>query len=415
MKQPAPFFRTIDKLSGSLHDALQDLVNDHIGDLFPTMALSVIYQDDLVFDGAWGWSEPTVSHPIHSTDVLFDLASVTKLFTTTAFLSLLSEGKMPLSTPLVEIIPEFGTLAPRPIEGGQDPHSRERLPTPDDLIGQTVNPAEVTLFHLLTHTSGLAPWRDIFNACGPVPQPPDLPALLTREKRYQNGLAAIYETPFVGHVGGAIRYSDLGLILLGEAAARLNETPGQLDRAIQQRVLDPLGLDQVLFNPVRDHFIKKDRIAPTERDQLWRKRLVWGEVHDENACGLGGVAGHAGLFGTARQVALFGQAWLKNPTMSFRIDPELASMARREQVVSGNERRGLGWMIKSHEGSSAGEMLSAESFGHTGFTGTSLWIDPQADLVVVLLTNSVYPTRLKEGTYEFRRALHDLLGKEWIG
>jgi CubicO group peptidase (beta-lactamase class C family) len=133
-------------------------------------------------------------------------------------------------------------------------------------------------------------------------------------------------------------------------------------------------------------------------------------VHDENACGVGGVAGHAGLFGTARDVAMFGQAWLQRDER-FSISPEMMNMATREQAISGASRHGLGWMLKSHKDSSAGEYFSPESYGHTGFTGTSLWIDPEQELVVATMTNRVYPGREKVGIHAFRRALHDLIAQ----
>ncbi len=120
------------------------------------------------------------------------------------------------------------------------------------------------------------------------------------------------------------------------------------------------------------------------------------------------MAGHAGLFANAADLASFGQAWLARDPL-LRVDAELMGEATRQQVESSGERRGLGWMLKSAEGSSAGDRFSAESFGHTGFTGTSLWIDPERALVVAALTNRVYPGRWKEGILPFRRALHDVL------
>jgi CubicO group peptidase (beta-lactamase class C family) len=184
-----------------------------------------------------------------------------------------------------------------------------------------------------------------------------------------------------------------------------------LSTLITDRVLRPANLPTLGFNPVREGGLRLDQTAPTELDQRWRQRRAWGEVHDENACGLGGVAGHAGLFGTALDVVAFGEAWLMGAEV-FGLPPALVVEATREQAVTGLERRGLGWMLKSMEGSSAGDYFSPQSFGHTGFTGTSLWIDPQARLVVALLTNSVYPGRLRPGTTELRRAVHDAI---WQG
>jgi len=198
-------------------------------------------------------------------------------------------------------------------------------------------------------------------------------------------------------------------MLLGEAVTRLGRAP--LDQVIRQRVTSPLNLSSPRFNPVREGHIAREQIAPTEDDPQWRKRRVWGEVHDENACGLGGVAGHAGLFASARDVATFGQAWLTRPEQAFAINTALAQEAKREQAETDGMRRGLGFVIKAYEGASAGDLFSINTYGHTGFTGTSLWIDPDHQLVVACLTNSVYPGRGKPGTLEFRRAVHDLLAE----
>jgi serine-type D-Ala-D-Ala carboxypeptidase len=206
-----------------------------------------------------------------------------------------------------------------------------------------------------------------------------------------------------------VRYSDLGLMLLGEACRRLHGAD-DLAEVIAARVTRPLGLTSTVFNPVTEHGIPRENIAPTELDPDWRGRRVWGEVHDENACGVGGVAGHAGLFSTARDVAMFGEAWLRrDPRLG--IDPALMDDAVRVHVDDNGQRRGLGWVIRALEDSSASERFSENTYGHTGFTGTTLWIDPQRELVVSCLTNRVYPGRHKEGIHEFRRALHALLAE----
>ncbi len=386
---------------------IQDFLAPYQGTVFTHCALAVHHRGERLI--AMGWRAPQFSDPgriDNNFTTLFDFASLTKLFTTTAFLSLVSEGKTSLDAPLVSVIPEFGDLSPRPIEGGQDPHTKQRLPTPPERVGETVDPASVTFFHLLTHTSGLPPWRDIYNAAGDVPPLPYQPDPVGRTLRWVRALKALCICPFVAQPGEGVRYSDIGVMLLGEAVSRLHGTPGELDRAIQARVLDPLGLEHITFRPL-DAGYSLDAIAPTEMDSTWRRRRVWGEVHDENACGVGGIAGHAGLFGTAGDLAAFGQAWLSGTLP--HIDSALIGQAISEQAVTEGERRGLGWMLPSYEGSSAGDLISRTAYGHTGFTGTSLWIDPTRELVVATLTNRVYFGRDPEPIYAFRRALHDNL------
>jgi CubicO group peptidase (beta-lactamase class C family) len=248
---------------------------------------------------------------------------------------------------------------------------------------------------------------------GPAPVPPERDEPVPRTERWARGLAALCAYPFVGQPDGIARYSDIGLMLLGEAVARLDGS-GDLKTAIRQHVIDtfPRFFQRHLtFNPIRDHLIVHAQIAPTENDPAWRRRRVWGEVHDENACGLGGVAGHAGLFGAAYTVAALGQTWLDGAAQ-FGISAEVAREALTPQAESDGQRRGLGFALKAHEDSSAGDRMSARTFGHTGFTGTSLWVDPDARLVVAVLTNSVYYGRASQAyadTHPFRRAVHDAI------
>jgi CubicO group peptidase (beta-lactamase class C family) len=395
----------VNHLPASAQARLEMLIQNNLSTVFPACALTVIKNGEPVLDAGWG----TVEGIPATKDTLYDLASVTKLFTVTAFLSFVSEGRVALDEPLAKILPEFGTINPRSMDGGQDPHSKVHLPTPPELVGKTVDPALVTFRHLLTHTSGLPAWRDVYNAAGPAPTPPDQPDPVSRGERWAHGLQAIYKYPFIGQPGERVVYSDIGLMLLGVVTSRLGGAP--LDEVINKHVLTPLNLTVPRFNPVREGRIPREQIAPTEDDPTWRKRRVWGEVHDENACGLGGVSGHAGLFAAARDVATFGQAWLTRPEQAFAIDSALAQEAKREQAETDGMRRGLGFVIKAYEGASAGDLFSVNTYGHTGFTGTSLWIDPDNQLVVACLTNSVYPGRGKPGTLEFRRAVHDLLAE----
>lgn len=392
--------------------AADAVVRAHLENTFPACAVAIIHRGECVLDQAWGWIDPGAQTLPAQRETLFDFASLTKLFTTTTLLNLLGTHGLTIDTPLADLLPEFSAINPRSIDGGQDPHSKQHLPTPPEQIGVTVDVRTVTLRHLLTHTSGLPPWRDVFNAAGPVPSTPDEAEPVLRSVRWEHALAALVRYPFVARPDNVVRYSDIGLLLLGEVVARLHPS-GDLEAAIRAEVTDKLNSGVITFNPVRSGQFEQAQTAPTEGDPGWRKRRVWGEVHDENACGVGGVAGHAGLFGTAGALAEFGARWLQE-SEPFGVQAHLREQAIREQVVSDGVRRGLGFALKAVEDSMAGERLSLNSFGHSGFTGTTLWIDPDADLVIATLTNSVYYGRHSAAygrTHVFRRALHDAIAE----
>lgn len=401
-----PNVEVIHKFPLPVRDKLYEVIQANRGTVFPALTLAVVHRGEWILETSWGFIDPETRQRQVVPDTLFDLASITKVFTATAFLSLVSAGKARLDDPLISLIPEFGAGGPRSLDGGQDPHTRAMLPIPDEARNQRADPATVTFWHLLTHTSGLAPWRDVYRAAEPIPPPPTQPDALSSEQRWANALPALCAYPFVEQPGARIRYSDLGLMLLGKAISRL--TGLSLDTVIAERVANSLGLQSVTFNPVQNGN-NRDNIAPTEYDNMWRGRRCWGEVHDENACGLGGVSGHAGLFGNARDIAMFGRAWLEEDER-LNIAPELMAQAKSEQASSDSERRGLGWMLKSAD-SPSGRVFSVNSWGHNGFTGTSLWVDPERSLVVACLTNRVYPGRHREGIHIFQQMLHDILAE----
>jgi CubicO group peptidase (beta-lactamase class C family) len=387
-------------------------VQTRLSDVFPACALCVIHEGEVLLNRAWGVVDPDAVPLVPVVpETRFDLASLTKLFVASAFLTFVAEGAVTLDTPLSVVLPEFAVSGPRAVEGGQDPHNKQRQPPELGMEGQQVDPRTITFRHLLTHTSGLAPWRDVYNAAGPVPLPPDKAEPVSRLARWERGLEAIYGYPFVGLPGDKVRYSDLGLILLGAATARLYGRPDALDEVVAMRVTRPLGLDTITYNPLRNG-VPRDLITPTELDADWRQRRPWGEVHDENANGLGGIAGHAGLFGAARDVAVFGHAWLTHDPRLGLTDA-LMDEATRENAETDGMRRGLGWLVKTRVGAWAGDLFSEDSFGHTGFTGTSLMVDPTRRLVVSLLTNAVYPGRNRPGPgiYEFRQEMHTLMAQ----
>ncbi len=391
------------ELMAQLHDCIDHYIDAGV---FPACALTVYHQGQCLINAAWGWIDPETAVIPITPDSLFDLASVTKLFTETAFLSLVSAGKVALDTPLVDVVPEFGQRGLRSIDGGQDPITWECLPTPDRFADIMVDPADVTMEMLLLHTSGLPPWRAVFDAV--ADQIPSAVDPISRQDRWANGIDAITKYPFVDLPGENVHYSDLGLIMLAEVVSRLSNQP--LDVALHQSIFEPLGLNSLIYNPMQNG-ITREQIVPTEIDRRWRQRRCWGEVHDENACGLGGVSGHAGLFGSAHDITRFGKAWLEEDTC-LGIDTSLMKQATTYRTGSdASYRMGYGFMLRSLNKPSAGHDFSVRSYGHTGFTGTSLWIDPEKSLVVGCLTNRVYPGREGQGILAFRPEIHTLIAQ----
>lgn len=400
------------KLSTDDFKALDSIIHERVKDgTTPAVALAIFQHDTPLLNAAWGSLDPDNNTMPTQTSTLFDLASLTKLYTTIAFLSLVSEEKLYLHTPVVNMIPEFGHINPRPIGGGQDPHSKEVFPVSEEFAGQSVDVALINCFHLLTHTSGLPAWRDVYTVADTPLAPPNADPIPQTE-RWSKALERLVAYDFVAPPAHGIIYSDIGLMLLGEIVRRTHDANGTLEDAIKARVLED-RFPNTVFNPLSNG-LTREQIAPTEEDTTWRQRRIHGEVHDENAHGVGGIAGHAGLFSTAMEVALLGNIWLNHSERMLHIDLELAGASVELQAQTGADRRGLGWMLKSGENSSAGDYLSASSYGHTGFTGTSLWIDPDNKLSIALLTNRVYNGRERIGIHALRRAVHNAIGKALI-
>lgn len=380
----------------STFEIIDALMRTNLKETAPSMALAVYAHGEKIAERAYGYLDPETQRQPVLNSTQFDLASVTKLFTTTAFLMQVTEGKVQIDDKVVSVLPEFAKYGERSIEGGQNPHTLERETS--ELTG-TVDPSQISFRHLLTHTSGLAPWRDIFLTVGDVPQPPESGVYVNHQERLANALDLIASYPYVSAIGEKVNYSDLGLITLGAAVAKLDHKDSLAD-VIYQRV-NPA----VTYNPP-----DATKCPPTEYDARWRKRRCQGEVHDESACSLGGIAGHAGLFGSADQVAQLGLRWLYALDGN---DPYLSPEIAREAIRNHKDDRGLGWVLRSTEGSSSGQFFSPDSFGHTGFTGTTLWIDPQRRLVVSLMTNRVYYGRESMEILTFRKKLHDAI-VHWV-
>lgn len=381
-------------------DGVEQILGEARGETAPALVCRVEQAGECVYAGAFGWLDPEARRRPTQTDTLFDLASVTKLYTTAAFLRLVDDGRVGLDQPVADILPEFA--GKRPIGGAEDPLAKTPLPGDPRRTGEWVDASRVTFRHLLTHTGGLPAWRSVYAHCGP---PPLLPLCASEvDERQERALAALLNFPFVAQPGESYLYSDVGLMLLGYAVAHLSGC-GRLDRAIRALVTEPLGMG-AHFCPGQEEW---SGIVPTE-DCVWRGRRLVGEVHDENAAGLGGVAGHAGLFATAEDVCRLGRLFLKRG--EGLLSPRLVTESIREQHASPDGiRRGLGWQLRSDPNPTCSTAFSRASFGHTGFTGTSIWCDPARALCVALLTNRVYHGRDAARIIALRPRVHQALAR----
>jgi len=332
---------------------------------FPAASVAVTHSGQLIALKAIGRFTFEAESPTAATSTLFDLASLTKVMATTPMAMLLYErGLLDLETPVCAIVPEFVSDAEK------DPRRRD-----------------VTLRMLLAHSSGLPAYEKLFLKAR------------TREEL----LHAAFTMPLSADPGSRAEYSDIGFIILGVALERLADEP--LDRFCQREIFAPLGMTNTAFNPPARI---RAAIPPTADDQTFRRRIIQGEVQDENASVLGGVAAHAGLFSTAKDAAKFAHAILNGGHPILR--PEtIALFTRREPAPSGTSRA-LGWDTPSSP-SQSGKYFSAQSYGHLGYTGTSLWIDPLRQLSITLLTNRTWPDCANQAIKEVRPKFHNAVAE----
>jgi len=357
------------------------ILDDAVQRICPSAQIEVLWHGKPVHAQAYGFLDPeTRRHPTRG-DSLFDLASVTKLFTTATFMTLVEAGKVSLDQPVHTVLPEFSGL--RPIRGYENPLDWGKTVSVSDAEGQ-IDAESITYRNLLIHNSGLPAWRPFKDQ-------------VDAASAYRMALETFFSYP----TGEKIIYSDVGLILLGLSLERL--TGQKLDEAIYSRVTLPLGLSLTRFLPVDGQPYATENIAPTEFCN-WRKRRILGEVHDENAWRLGGVAGHAGLFSCAAEVARFGQMYLEGGAPL--LHPGTVAEMTRQQAEFNGTRRGIGFALWSADPEASSNPFSPLTFGHTGFTGTCVWMDPERELVVALLTNDVYAGRAERGIAPLRVAAH---------
>lgn len=307
---------------------------------------AVLYQND---------SGEKVENPIAmKKDTIFDVASLSKIFTTVAAMKLYEQGHFNLDDPVVEYIPEFA-------QNGKE---------------------DVTIRQLLTHTSGFKAW---------VP-------LYTIGENKQDRLQYVFEYALTNEPGTTYTYSDLNMITLAVIVERISGMG--LDKFVKENITEPLNMTNTMYNPPED---LKDQIAATEYQPWTDRGLVWGEVHDENAWSLGGVAGHAGVFSTANDLAKLAHMMINEGRYGSKqiLQPETVELLVENQIPQSGDEHGLGWELA--QGWYMDALSESSSIGHTGYTGTSIVVNQNNGTIAILLTNRVHPTRETVSTNPARR------------
>ena len=338
--------------------------------IFPGAVLAVSMKGKILFHKAFGQADIFAGTPM-TTETFFDLASLTKpLATTLAVMRLVEEGRVGLDQPVVELLPAL------------DGSGKEKI----------------SVRHLLSHTAGLPDWRPWFMPL--MRQPGDRRGELMR--------ALLIAEPLETAPGTRTVYSDLGFMLL---AWLIENVCGQrLDRFVNAGVYDHLHIEDLFYIDRWSVAVPADQFAATQLCP-WRRRLLKGQVDDDNVWAAGGVGGQAGLFGTAIEVSALVDALLLAAAGTDLPGLFTARTVNRFFKRQG-DGRALGFDVPSRPGSSSGQFLSDSSVGHLGFTGTSFWADPERSLAVVLLTNRVHPFRYNNGIKSFRPRLHDRIVQE---
>ncbi|MBS4034066.1 MAG: serine hydrolase [Ignavibacterium sp.] len=344
--------------------SVDELVTTAISEkVFPGASLLIWQNGKVIHKNSCGRFTYSSNSSVITDESIFDLASLTKVIvTTTAAMICIDRNLFSLGDKVVKFIPEFG------VNGKEN----------------------ITIRNLLLHNSGLIAWRKFYG----------------RDLDEYGVIKEIYESSLEFETGTKTVYSDLGIITLGKIIEIV--TGLKLNEFSEKEIFIPLKMTSTFYNPPDS---LKAFCAPTEQDIHWRNRLLQGEVHDETAAMLGGVAGHAGVFSTANDLVKFMTMIMNKGIFENKkiLDNNILEIFTKKQ--SNQSSRALGWDTKSEKGSSAGDLFSSNSFGHTGFTGTSIWADPKRNLFVVFLTNRVYPSRDNTKIISFRPKLHNAVIK----
>ncbi len=356
--QLAPSFQQQDEHFRRAFDVIREAIAAHA---FPGASLAVTLDGKLLAWRGFGRFTYDPESPSVSPTTVYDLASVTKVVaTTTVAMMLYESGSLNFEKKVCEFLPCFA-------EGSGDRRK------------------DVTVRHLLAHTSGLPGYEKLF---------------LTASHRDEL-VGAAERVPLVAEPGSVAEYSDIGFILLGEILTKIMEEP--LDCFCDRAIFEPLGMAAARFVPPPEW---STQIPPTENDLTFRRRIIQGEVNDENCSVMGGISGHAGLFGSALDVATFAHCILNGGSPILK--PETIALFTRREVSPAGTSRALGWDTPSTP-SQSGRYFGPRSYGHLGFTGTSLWCDPDRRLSVTLLTNRTWPDRSSQEIKRVRPLVHDAI------
>jgi CubicO group peptidase (beta-lactamase class C family) len=339
---------------------VERIVTEAIKDsAFPGAVLLISKDRNIQFHKAFGYYTYDKNSKEVSTETIYDLASLTKVIaTTTAVMLCVDKNLFSLDDYVAKYIPEFSSN----------------------------NKENITIRNLLLHNSGLPAWKKFWE-------------IYDNPKEVLND---IYGSKPEFEPSTKTVYSDLGIITLGKVIEKV--TGKSLDLFCKEEIFPPLEMNNTYFNPPDS---LKFKIAPTELDNYWRKRLLVGEVHDETSSLLKGVAGHAGLFSTAEDIHKLLLTLLNKGEYNGVKLIDSSTVKLFTKKASDQSSRALGWDTKSLKGSSAGSLLSNLSYGHTGFTGTSVWTDPIKKIIVIFLTNRVHPARENRKIIRIRPELHD--------
>jgi Beta-lactamase class C and other penicillin binding proteins len=324
---------------------------------FPCAAVSIGCREKVINTSFYGNRSLLPEKLPLKRDTLFDLASLTKVVATnTLFMKYMESGIISVYDRVVDYIQEF--------RGDKK--------------------EEITIFNLLTHTAGFAPFMPLYKLC----------------RDYDDEISYICCFNLDYEPGSKVVYSDFSYIILGYILEQIGGD--RLDKLCKKNIFDPLGMDQTCFNPISEN------VAATEIDRETGLPFS-GIVHDENARFSSGISGHAGLFSTIDDMTKFCHMLINNGSTgkSNFLSPLSIMAMTRNYTGNLNENRGFGWCIKGYKVSSGGDIISPSSFGHTGFTGTSVWIDMQSNIYIVLLTNRVHPSRENTNIVRFRRLFHN--------